>query len=132
MADQEPVTLRVALVGVDSDPEAAVLTAGVAEHEDASGETIIFGRLFSKLGQNGGDDEDTYSISVASGRTTYGGIEHAELSERGVLYLRFTSEAQHELGINSQSVYLDFEVPGEQVAEFVRALRRMGVEIGTS
>ena len=129
MAGEEPVTLPVRLVGTDYDASEKVLTVGVAEKEDASGETLVFGRSFEPSEDDVALGQDTYSVSVASGRSTYGGIELAELLRPDVLYLRFSPTAQAELGINSRDVHLDLKVPERDIAELTQALRRIGVPL---
>jgi hypothetical protein len=104
-------TMVVRSVGRDDDPELTV--CGMAEHEDGTGNALIF--MTST-------EEDTYCIvREDQAGTTYGGVTRCDLGS-GRLRLHFTEEAAKELCVEP-IVQVDLQIDDRSVELLRSSLR---------
>ncbi|WP_211264240.1 Imm10 family immunity protein [Streptosporangium amethystogenes] len=119
-ADSGPGPVRPSLgtmvartVGRDDDPE--LILFGMAEHEDGTGNALIF-----MMSTEEPDEQeialgmDTYCIvREDQAGTTYGGVTHCEINS-GRLTLHFTAEAAKELHVEPV-VRIDLQIDDDSV-----------------
>jgi hypothetical protein len=116
-------TMVVRTVGRDDDPELIVL--GMAEHEDGTGNALIFMMSTEELDeQEAGSDMDTYCIvREEQAGTTYGGVTRCEIASSR-LTLHFTEEAAKELHVEP-IVRADLQITHESVELLRSSLRKI-------
>ncbi|MER5420782.1 Imm10 family immunity protein [Streptosporangium roseum] len=116
-------TMVVRTVGRDDEPELIVL--GMAEHEDGTGNALIFMMSTEESDeQETGPDMDTYCIvREDQAGTAYGGVTHCEIAS-GRLTLHFTEEAAKELHVEP-IVRVDLQVDDDSVELLRSSLREI-------
>lgn len=129
-ADSEPGsawpplgTMVARTVGRDEAPETIVF--GVAEHEDGTGNALIFMMSTEETDEQEIElDMDTYCIVREDQTgTTYGGVTHCEL-DSGRLTLHFTAEAAKELNVEPV-VRIDLQIDDDGVELLRSSLREI-------
>ncbi|WP_406319831.1 Imm10 family immunity protein [Streptosporangium sp. NBC_01639] len=116
-------TMVVRTVGRDDDSETIVF--GMAEHEDGTGNALIFMMSTETPDeQETGPDLDTYCVlREDQAGTTYGGVTHGEIAA-GRLMLHFTEEAAKELNVEP-IVRVDLQIDDKDVDLLRSSLREI-------
>ncbi|MDP9863279.1 MULTISPECIES: Imm10 family immunity protein [Streptosporangium] len=116
-------TMVVRTVGRDDGPELIVL--GMAEHEDGTGNALIFMVSTEEPDKQEAEaDMDTYCIvREDQAGTTYGGVTHCEIAS-GRLTLHFTEEAAKELHVEPV-LRADLQIGDESVELLRSSLRKI-------
>ncbi|MEU8377742.1 Imm10 family immunity protein [Streptosporangium sp. NPDC048865] len=129
-ADSEPGptwpplgTMVARTVGRDEDPETIVF--GVAEHEDGTGNALIFMRSTEEPDeQETGLGMDTYCIvREDQAGTTYGGVTYCGI-DSGRLTFHFTAQAAKELNMEPV-VRIDLQIDDDSVELLRSGLREI-------
>ncbi|MFS1302875.1 Imm10 family immunity protein [Streptosporangium longisporum] len=116
-------TMVARTVGRDEAPETIVL--GMAEHEDGTGNALIFMMSTEEPDeQEIGLGMDTYCIvREDQAGTTYGGVTHCGI-DSGHLTLHFTAEAAKELNVEPV-VRIDLQIDDDSVELLRSSLREI-------
>lgn len=116
-------TARIAEVA--EDPATRSLSVGIAEHETGSGMSLIF-----QCGSPEPDDQDaklgmdTYCVTTAGQRTTYGGVTEVRLSG-GVLRVVIARDSLRPLGLDDPEIEAMLEIDPAAVERLRSGLARV-------